>query len=50
MIKFLSKIKEIDFLNSFDEIFYISALKKTNTDKILKYIEKNTTQTTKNIK
>ena len=47
--KILSKIKEIDFLNSFDEIFYISALKKTNTDKILKYIEKNTTQTTKKI-
>tara|TARA_B100000035_G_scaffold286096_1_gene270151 strand:- start:588 stop:1400 length:813 start_codon:yes stop_codon:yes gene_type:complete len=43
----LSKIKEINFLNSFDEIFYISALKKTNTEKILKYVEKNTTQLTK---
>ena len=45
----LSKIKEIDFLNSFDEIFYISALRKANTDKILKYIEKNTTRSTKKI-
>tara|TARA_B100000963_G_scaffold53391_1_gene41523 strand:+ start:6139 stop:6948 length:810 start_codon:yes stop_codon:yes gene_type:complete len=40
----LSKIKTIDFLNSFDEIFYISALKKKNTEKILNYIEQNTTQ------
>ncbi len=43
----LNKIKEIDFLNNFDEIFYISALKKKNIDKILNFIEKNTTQTTK---
>jgi len=43
----LDKIKEIDFLNEFDEIFYISALKKNNTDKILKFIEKNTTKITK---
>ena len=43
----LSKMNSIDFLNSFDEIFYISALKKKNIDKILKYIEKNTTQETK---
>ena len=40
----LSKIKVIDFLNSFDEIFYISALKKKNTEKILRFIEKNTTK------
>lgn len=45
----LEKIKSIDFLNKFDQIFYISALKKKNTDKILKYIEKNTTKETQKI-
>ena len=40
----LSKIKVIDFLNNFDEIFYISALKKKNTERILRYIEKNSTE------
>ncbi len=43
----LEKINEIEFLNEFDEIFYISALKKNNIEKILKYIEKNTTKITK---
>tara|TARA_B100000963_G_scaffold167609_1_gene145602 strand:- start:615 stop:1427 length:813 start_codon:yes stop_codon:yes gene_type:complete len=43
----LLKIKAIDFLDSFDDIFYISALKKKNIDKVLKYIEKNTLNTTK---
>jgi len=38
----LTKIKKIDFLNDFDQIFYISALKKKNTEKILNYIEQNT--------
>ena len=37
----LNKIKEIDFLNRFDEIFYISAKNKTNIKKILQFIKKN---------
>ncbi len=45
----LKKIKVIDFLNSFDEIFYISALKKKNTNKILSYIEKNTIESTRKL-
>ncbi len=43
----LKKIKSIDFLNEFDQIFYISALKKTNTEKILNFIEKNTSKNSK---
>ncbi|MEK9680267.1 MAG: GTPase Era [Pelagibacteraceae bacterium] len=43
----LKKIKEVDFLNKFDEIFYISALKKKNTGKILDFIEKNSTKVSK---
>jgi len=49
----LEKIKTLDFINRFDEIFYISALKKKNTEKILNYIEKKslkeTTKFTKRI-
>lgn len=43
----LTKIKKIDFLNDFDQIFYISALKKKNTEKILNYIEQNTKKTSR---
>jgi len=43
----LKKIQEVDFLNAFDDIFYVSALKKNNTEKVLKFIEKNTLKVTK---
>ncbi len=45
----LKKIKTIDFINEFDEIFYISALRKKNTEKILDFIEKFTTKDSKKI-
>lgn len=37
----LDKIKKINFLNNFDQIFYISAKKKINLEKVLNYIESN---------
>ena len=42
----LERIKEIDFINLFDAVFYISALKKKNVDKLLDYIVKNSKDTT----
>lgn len=39
----LNKIKEINFINDFDSVFYISALKGKNIFKILDYISENCT-------
>ena len=45
----IKKVEKIEFLNIFQDIFYISALKEISLNNFLQYIYKNTKQKKKNI-
>ena len=44
----IKKVEKIEFLNIFQDIFYISALKEISLNNFLQYIYKNNTKQKKN--